>query len=239
MKQETTNIMIGLLVAAAGAAATIAVMGSGTPVSTNDRTAIEKVVREYILAHPEILPEAMEKLREREVAKAVNANRRAIETPFAGAWEGAADADVTIVQFFDYNCSFCRASMADIDRLLAADKRVRIVYRDFPVLGPESDRAARVSLAAAKAGKYPAFHRALYAAGAPDARAIKRVAKELDVNLTFAAHPAAQAEIDSNLGFARPLGLTGTPSWVIGNKVLSGAVGYEALKEAVAAARIR
>jgi protein-disulfide isomerase len=239
MNQGTTRIMIGLFAAAAGAAATVAVMASGTPVATNDRAAIEKIVRDYILSHPEILPEAMENLRAREVAKVVSINRKAIETPFAGAWEGAADADVTVVQFFDYNCSYCRASMADIDKLLAADKRVRIVYRDFPVLGPESESAARISIAAAKAGKYAAFHRAVYAAGRPEPRAVERIAKGLGIDLAFAADPAAQTEIDANLNLARPLGMTGTPSWVIGDKVLSGAVGYDALKEAVAAARAK
>ena len=239
MNEGARRIMIGLFAAAAGAAATVAVMASGTPVATGDRAAIEKIVREYILANPEILPAAMENLRGREITKAVNASRKAIETPFAGAWEGASDADVTVVQFFDYNCSYCRSSMVDIDKLLSADKRVRIVYREFPVLGPESENAARLSLAAAKAGKYAAFHRAVYAAGQPEGRALERIAKQLGVDLAFAADPAAQAEIDANLNLARPLGMTGTPSWVIGDKVLTGAVGYDALKDAVAAARAR
>ena len=239
MNQGAIRIMIGLFAAAAGAAATVAVMASGTPVSTNDRTAIEKIVRDYILSHPEILPEAMDNLRAREIAKVVNANRKALETPFASAWEGAADADVTIVQFFDYNCSFCRASMADIEKLLAADKRIRVVYRELPVLGPDSENAARISLAAAKAGKYAAFHRAVYAAGQPEPRTVERIAKGLGVDLTFASDPAAMAEINANLGLARPLQITGTPAWVIGDRTLSGAVGYEALKDAVAAARAR
>ena len=214
-------------------------MASGTPVATNDRAAIEKIVREYILAHPEILPEAMDNLRAREIAKVVNANRKALETPFAGAWEGASDADVTIVQFFDYNCSFCRASLADIEKLLATDKRVRVVYRELPVLGPDSENAARISLAAANSGKYAAFHRAVYAAGQPEPRVVERIAKGLGVDLTFASDPAAMAEINANLGLARPLQISGTPAWVIGDRTLSGAVGYEALKDAVAAARAR
>lgn len=237
MNEGAARFMIGLFAAAAGAAATVGVMASGTPVATNDRVAIEKIVRDYILANPEILPEAMENLRGREIAKVVKANRKAIEAPFAGAWEGAADADVTVVQFFDYNCGFCRSSMTDVDKLLAADKRVRIVYREFPVLGPDSENAARLSLAAAKAGKYPAFHRAVYAAGKAEPRAVERIAKQMGVDLAFAADPAVQAEIDANLNLARPLGMTGTPSWVIGDKVLQGAVGYDALKAAVAAAR--
>jgi protein-disulfide isomerase len=240
MNEGAIRIMIGFLAAAAGAAATVAVTANGgAPVKPTDRAAIEKIVREYILANPEILPEAMDNLRARETAKVVKANRKALETPFAGAWEGAADADVTIVQFFDYNCGYCRAAMADIEKLLANDKKLRVVYREFPVLGPDSDNAARISLAAAKAGKYPAFHRAVYAAGRPEPRNVERIAKGLGVDLAFASDPAAQAEIDANLGFARPLGITGTPAWIVGDKVLAGAVGYDALKEAVAAARAK
>ena len=230
--------MIGLLALAAGAAATAGVMNSGTPVSTTDRVAIEKIVHDYILSHPEILPQALENLRANDSAKAVQANRSAIETPFAGAWEGATNPDVTIVEFFDYNCGYCRKSLPDVDRLLAEDKRVRIVYREFPVLGPDSDHAARVSLAAAKAGKYAAFHRAVFAAGKPEAKAVERIAHDMGINIG-AADPAAQAEIDANLGLARALSLSGTPSWVIGNKLLSGAVGYEALRDAIAEARAR
>ena len=239
MNQGAIRIMIGLFAAAVGAAATVAVMAGGTPVATNDRAAIEKIVREYILANPEILPEAMDNLRARETAKVVNSNRKALETPFAGAWEGAADADVTIVQFFDYNCGYCRASLPDIEKLVAADKRIRVVYRELPVLGPDSENAARISLAAAKAGKYAAFHRAVYAAGQPEPRTVERIAKGLGVDLAFASDPAATAEIDANLGLARPLQITGTPAWVIGDRTLSGAVGYDALKEAIAAARAR
>ncbi len=240
MNEGATRIMIGILAAAAGAAAIIAVSASGSaPVAPTDRAAIEKIVREYILANPEILPEAMDNLRGRETAKVVKANRKALETPFAGAWEGSADADVTIVQFFDYNCGYCRAAMADIEKLIANDKKLRVVYREFPVLGPDSDAAARVSLAAAKAGKYPAFHRAVYAAGRPEPRNVERIAKGLGIDLAFASDPAAQAEIDANLSYARPLGISGTPAWIVGDKLLAGAVGYDALKEAVAAARAR
>ena len=240
MHQGTIRIMLGLFAAAAGAAATVAVMaGSTTAIVTTDRAAIEKIVREYILSHPEILPEAMENLRARELATVVAANRTTIETPFAGAWEGAADADVTIVQFFDYNCGYCRKSLSDIDRLLAADRKLRVVYRELPVLGPASENAARVSLAAAKAGKYASFHRAVYAAGQPEPRAVERIAKGLGIDLAFASDPAVQAEINTNLNLARPLQITGTPAWVVGDRVLSGAVGYDALKEAVAAARAR
>lgn len=237
MHEGNIRLLIGLSALAAGALAAAAATGSA-PVSTTDKTAIEKIVRDYILEHPEILPEAMQRLQDREVGRAVAANRRQIETPFAGAWEGSAQPDVTIVEFFDYNCGFCRQSVADIDRLLKEDPRLRIVYREFPVLGPDSEVAARASLAAAKAGKYPAFHRALFAAGRVDSASVARVARSLGIDPEGAA-AEAKAEIDANLSLQRALDLRGTPSWVVGNKVLGGAVGYDALKAAVAEARAR
>jgi len=236
MNEGNIRILIGLSALAAGALAAAAATGNTASVPPTEKAAIEKIVRDYILEHPEILPEAMQRLQDREIGKAVAANRGKIETPFAGAWEGSAQPDVTIVEFFDYACGFCRQSLPDIDRLLKEDPKLRIVYRDFPVLGPDSEVAARASLAAAKAGKYPAFHRALFAAGRPDTAAVTRVARALGID-PQGAGAEAQAEIDANLSLQRALDLRGTPSWVVGNKVLGGAVGYDALKAAIAEVR--
>jgi protein-disulfide isomerase len=236
MTERKTQIMVGLLGLVAGAAATAAVTASA-PVATGDRTAIEKIVHEYIVQHPEVVTEALQELERRELAKAVEANRASIETPFAGAWEGAKDADVTVVQFFDYNCGYCRAALPNIDKLLAEDKKLRVVYREFPVLGPDSENAARVSLAAAQAGKYAEFHRAVYAAGRPEPATVEKVAKQLGIGTSFASDPKAQTEIDANIALARPLRLTGTPSWVIGDQVFVGNVEFATLKKAVADAR--
>jgi protein-disulfide isomerase len=236
MNERTKQLMIGLAGIALGAAA-VAAVGTASPGAKADRAAIEKIVHDYIVTNPEILLEAQEALQKRQTAKAVDANRAAIETPFAGAWEGAADADVTLVQFFDYNCGYCRAALPNIEKLLADDKKLRVVYREFPVLGPDSESAARVSLAAAKSGKYPQFHRALYAAGRPEPATVEKVAQSLGIDLAFATDPAAQAQIDANLNLARPLGLTGTPSWVIGDQVFIGNVELAVLKEAIATAR--
>ena len=203
--------------------------------ATTDRAAIEAIVRDYILTHPEILPEAMSRLQSRETANAITANRDGIFKPFGNAWEGAADADVTIVQFFDYDCGYCRRSLPDIARLLSEDKLLRVVYREFPVLGPGSEVAAKVSLAAARGSNYPAFHRAMYAAKDLTQAEIDKVAARYAVKPT--SDPAIAKEIEANRALARPLGLTGTPSWVIGDQVLSGAVGYDALKAAIAVAR--
>ena len=227
--------MIGLLAAAAGAAATFAATASGPAVSITDKAAIEIIVRDYILEHPEILPQAMEKLQGRETAKAVTANRKLIETPFAGAWEGNPNGDVVLVEFFDYACGYCRASLPDIERLLKDDPKLKIVYREMPVLGPDSVAAAELSLRVAKTGRYAAFHRAAYAAR-PDAAAREKLARQFGVD-PKAKDAAVDTEISTNLQLQNGLRLTGTPSWVVGNKVLAGAVGYDALKAAIAEVR--
>ena len=238
MNKWSNTIVIVFAALVAGAAATVAVT-SHSPVSTTDKAAIERIVHNYIMEHPEILPEAMEHLRDREVTKSVNASRSLIETPFAGGWEGSATPDVTLVEFFDYACGYCRASIPVIDRLLKEDPKLRIVYREFPVLGPDSEAAAKVSLAAAKAGKYATFHRAMFAQGRPEPRAISTVAKQLGIDASFGNSAEATRELANNMELQRSLNLTGTPSWVVGDKVLSGAVGYDALKAAIAEARAR
>ena len=236
--------MTGLagLIAGAGAMALAVSVGASTaPAGDPNRAAIETIVHDYIMNHPEIIPEAMGKLQDRQVATQIDANRKAIETPFAGAWAGAKDGDVTLVEFFDYGCGFCRASVPDIERLLAEDRKLRIVFRELPILGDESGEAARASLAAAQQGKFLAFHRAMYAGDMPSKESIAKAqaASALDPKAVTAGQhaPAVQSEIDRNLELARTLNLSGTPSFIIGDKVLSGAVGYDELKKAIAKAR--
>lgn len=232
--------MIAVAAFLAGAAGVALATGAGGAPDP-ERAKIEAVVRDYILANPEIIPQAMEKLRAKEVAELVNTNRAKLETPFASAWAGAAKPDATLVVFYDYACGFCRQSVPDIERLLKEDPKLRIVFRELPILSAESETAARTALAAAQGGKFKRFHDALWAAGRPSAATIDAAAKTagLDPRATATAvtAPAIQSEIDSNIALARELGFSGTPSWVVGDQVLNGAVGYDALKAAVAAAR--
>jgi protein-disulfide isomerase len=243
LKEMRVRAMVALPVAlalVAGAAVVGAQTSGGGGVM--DRAAVEKIVREYILAHPEIIPEAMNGMQAREVRKLLADNRKEIETPFAGAVAGNPKGDVSVVVFFDYACPYCRQGHADTQKLVESDKNVRIVYRDFPVLSPASEEAAMVSLSAAQQGRYERFHNAMFetpgkvshertvamvrTAGLDELRTAK------DLN-----SQALRTEIKRNIDLGRALGLTGTPSYVVGNRILSGAVGYEALKEAVAEAR--
>jgi protein-disulfide isomerase len=196
------------------------------------------LVRTYLLEHPEVLPEAMERLRARETADAIGAHRAALETPFHSAWAGAADGDVVLVEFFDYACGFCRASNPDVARLLREDRRLKMVWREYPVLGPNSEQASIASLAAARAGRFRQFHDRLYADARPTEAAIAAAREAVGLGPAELTDEFRR-EIERNYEMARALGATGTPTWVVGDQVLQGAVGYEALKAAVAAARAR
>jgi protein-disulfide isomerase len=206
--------------------------------TTADRAQVERVVRDYVLANPELIPQAMQKLQDRETGKTVAASRGKIEQPYAGAWIGYPDADVTLVEYFDYNCGYCRASLPTIERLVAGDKNLRVVFRELPVLAESSRSAARASLAAAEQGKYKAFHDALYAAGPVTDATIAATARRTGVDIARLPDDA-DAEITKNLSVATTLGITGTPSWVVGDRVLSGAVPIEQLQDAIAAARAK
>jgi protein-disulfide isomerase len=228
-----------LLLAALLGAAAFALLQPLLPGS--DRARTEAIVRDYVLTHPEILPEAMQKLQEREVGKAVAANRSGIETPFAGAWAGNPQGDVTLVAYMDYACGYCRASLPAIEKLLADDPKVRIVYRELPILSPGSRTAAEWALAAAEQGKFRPFHAALYAQSGLGEDAIARAAATAGLDIararTTAGSQAVAQEIARNMQQAGQLGVTGTPTWVVGNQMLSGAIGYEGLSAAVAKAR--
>ncbi len=247
MKQGATSIMIGLLGMLAGAGATVMATGAvpgkaPEAVGVQDRAAIETIVREYILTHPEILPEAMKNLERHEAANRLKQQGDKVLQPFAGAWEGSARPDVTLVEFFDYACGYCRASRPDVDRLLAEDKGIRVVYRELPILGPPSVEAARASLAVAKlGGNYGAFHRTLFGAGRPSPAAIDAAMTASGVDMKAARaisnSPDIGKEITENLTLQQDLGLSGTPSWVIGDQLIGGAVGYDELKAAISEAR--
>ena len=218
---------------------------SGTDPAANlsrtDRAAIEAVVKDYILAHPEILPQAMENLQNRETTKRLAGIRNELEMPFPGVVLGNPQGKVTLVEFTDFACTYCKQSVADIEALVKEHPDLRVVVREFPILSPQSAEAAKMGFAAARQGKYAAFHTAMFAAGRPDTAAIEAAAKTAGVDLARAkadlARPDFEAELIRNGDLARQLGFTGTPSWVVGDTVLSGAVGKDRLAEAIVAAR--
>lgn len=205
------------------------------------KIAVERVVHDYILEHPEILPEAMKNLATKESAKQLSGIRGGIERPFPGAVLGNPAGKVTLVEFTDFACGYCRQSVADVEALVAEHPDLRIVIRELPILSPESADAARWALAAAEQGKYRAFHNAMFAAGRPGADTIQAAAAAAGLDIararTAIADPRIEAELKRNYAFAQQLGFNGTPSWIAGDQIISGAVGKERLAEAVVAAR--
>ena len=196
-----------------------------------------RIVRQGMLSDPKILSDTVDALRDSQYAPVLNSNRAAIETPFGSSWKGAAKPEVTLVEFFDYACPYCKASNPYVDRLLQEDKGLRIVYRELPILGPDSVTAARLSLAASGAGRFAQFHDTLWAAGRPAPDTIAKASQAAGIAPTPTNDPAIEAELKRNFQLAGQLGATGTPLFVIGDRVMNGAVGYDALKQAIAVAR--
>lgn len=196
--------------------------------------------RDWLLAHPEILPEMAEAYQANESKARLADVSDEVTRPFPGAVLGNPEGTVTLVEFTDYGCTFCRQSVADVKALVAANPDLRVVMREWPIFAGSQD-AARMALAAAQQGKYAAFHDAMFLYGPPSETTIARAARaaglDMDAAQAFAQSRAAQFELENNIALARQLGFDGTPSWVAGEKVFAGAIGRERLAEAVEAAR--
>lgn len=196
--------------------------------------------RDWLLAHPEILPEMAEAYQANESKARLADVSDEVTRPFPGAVLGNPEGTVTLVEFTDYGCTFCRQSVADVKALIAANPDLRIVVREWPIFAG-SQEAARMALAAAQQGKYAAFHDAMFLYGPPSETTIASAAKaaglDMEAARAFAGSRAAEFEVQKNIELARQLGFDGTPSWVAGEKAFAGAVGRERLAEAVEAAR--
>ena len=219
----------------------------------DQRGEIEKIVREYLLSHPEVLQDAMAELEKRQTAEdaekhlaAIKDNATAIFSSPRQVNLGNLQGDVTMVEFFDYNCAFCKRAMSDMLDLLKTDTKLRVVLKEFPVLGEGSVQAAQVAVAVRmqdKAGKkYLDFHTKLLGGRGPadKARALA-VAKEVGFDMTRLDKDLQSDEVkqtlEENLKLAEGLGLNGTPSYVFPAEVVVGAVGLPALKGKINSAR--
>jgi protein-disulfide isomerase len=197
--------------------------------------------RDYLYAHPEVLPEAMSRYQAQQRQAQLAPVRDQLQTPFPGAVLGNPNGKVTLVEFSDYACSYCRASVADVQQLIAANPDLRVVVREYPILRPESVDAARMGLAAAQQGKFAAFHEAMYALGPPTRQTIEQAARQAGVDLAQANKAIAGGLYDSflkaNIALGNRIGIDGTPGWVIGDRIIDGAVGLATLGGAVEEAR--
>jgi protein-disulfide isomerase len=230
-----------------------AVAASAQSIPDAQRGEIEKIVREYLIQHPEVLQEAMSALEKKQAADEVLKNKAAItqnaESIFSSPRQvvtGNPQGDVTFVEFFDYNCGYCKRAMADMLDLIKNDPKLKVVLKEFPVLGPGSVEAARVAVAVRmqdKTGKkYMDFHQKLLGGrGQADKARALAAAKDAGLDMARLERDMASDEVRQTLAesldLAEKLGLNGTPSYVIGSNVIVGAVGLDKLKENINSAR--
>jgi protein-disulfide isomerase len=240
------------------AAAMMLALPAATPTraqtfSADQRQEIEGIVKNYLLQHPEVMQDVMAELEKRQKAAEAEKNRAAVAdnnaTIFSSSHQvvlGNPQGNVTMVEFFDYNCGYCKHALSDMLTLLKTDPNLKFVLKEFPVLGEGSVEAAHVAVAArmqdVTGKKYIEFHQKLLGSRGPadKARALA-AAKEAGFDMARIEKDMASDEvkktIDENLKLAELIGVNGTPSYVVGDEVVVGAVGLDTLKEKIAAER--
>ena len=239
------------LLPAAFAALSIALLAplasaqEATPIPLPQKAEIEKIVHDYLMEHPEVIRDAIQALQAKEEenkadaqTQAVSANKEQLlndpATPVAGNPVG----DVTIVEFFDYHCPYCKTVAAPLNQLLQEDKGVRLVLKEFPILGEDSVLASHAALASVGQGKYWEFHQALMEhKGKFDMDVLKSIAAKVGIDPAKLEADMGQQQIEpmisANHKLARALDLNATPTFIIGDQVIEGAVPLERLKELI------
>jgi protein-disulfide isomerase len=247
MRRLLGSLLAALLLALTAAGA----LAQTAPISPEQREAFRQMIREYLLENPEVLVEAMERLEERRRQQAAEQAQRTIAERRSEMFDnpahpviGNASGDVTIVEFFDYRCPYCRQVHGPLVQLRREDPNIRFVHIQLPILGNDSVLAARAALAARRQDKYAALHNALMDARATlDQPAVSRIAASVGVNvqqmIADMNRPEITQLIEANRALAEALGIEGTPAFVIGNRLIPGAVGIEQLRTLVAEARRR
>lgn len=213
------------------------------------RQEIEAILRDYLLKNPSIIKEAMQALQAQEAAaaaaakrKALAENRAALLQDASGTTLGNPKGDVTMVVFLDYQCGYCKRLESVLQELLKQDPGVRLVLKDFPILGPESVLAARIALAARAKGQYADFLHAFMTAQELNAKSIDAIAARFgwpDAATKAAANKEVDQLLEANYALANSLSLTGTPAIVIGDRLLEGAANLETLAALVMAERAK
>jgi protein-disulfide isomerase len=242
-------LITGLKAVLAGAAMAVAMAFAAVAQQAPDRAAVENIVRDYLLANPEIIVEAMGVLRERERVAEETRSRAAVASNYDALAlspndpvAGDPDGDVVIVEFFDYRCPYCKRVLDPLIKAVEEDGNIRLVFKEYPILGPESVLAARAALASQKQEKYKEFHIALMSVEGPLNEAnILNVAESIGLDTgqlqSDMSDPAIQRQIAANYGLANNLGIKGTPAFVIGREIVPGAITMEEMKSYIARAR--
>ncbi len=249
--RSTAAVLLGLGAALVAVPAS-AQQAAAQPFTPDQRSALEAIIKDVLLRNPEIIQDALVELEKRQQQAQLDAQKQVLVTERATIFEspnsavaGNPQGDVTVVEFFDYNCGFCKRSLVDMQELMKQDPKLKVVLKDFPVLGPDSVEASRVAVAAKnqlKGEKYWAFHSQLMATRGRvnGARAIE-VARENGANVDQLRRDmeseATRAIIEETVVLGDRLGLTGTPAFIIADEIIFGAVGVDQLKGRIANVR--
>jgi protein-disulfide isomerase len=234
------------------AAAMLLALPAAAPAQTftpDQQHQIESIVKDYLIAHPEVLQDAMAALDKRQKDADAEKARTTIKAENATIFNsphqvvlGNPHGSVTLVEFFDYNCAFCKRALPDMLQLMKTDPNLKFVLKEFPVLGPGSIEAAHVAVAARMQDptglKYSEFHqRLLGGRGAVDEARALAVAKEVGFDMgrieKDMKSDEVKATIDEDMKLADALGIDGTPSYVVGDELVVGAVGFDELKKKI------
>lgn len=211
-----------------------------------DKARVSAAVAEALRTNPEIVVEALQAMQSRQgqmeqmrAKQAVVANRAALEQDGNSAVGGNPRGDVTLVEFSDYRCPYCREALAIVNALMKSDPNLRVVYKEFPILGPESMMAARAAVAARSSSYYAAFHEALMTAPSPlNEEAVLKIAGSVGINVSALQLELRSPDIDqilaANHALAQEIGINGTPAFVIGDTLLPGVVSLAELQQLVA-----
>jgi protein-disulfide isomerase len=244
MLTRARSVILSLLCGLAAAAGYSGSVKAADP-NAVQRPQIEAIIHDYLMQHPDVLIAALhvaeEKLHRDDDAKASQAvvqHRHDVYNDTATPVGGNPQGNVTVVEFFDYRCPYCKQVEPSLDSMLKQDSRLRLVYKEFPILGPVSVTAAHAALAARAQGKYDAFHTAMMEArGNITDDTVYQIAGSVGLNVDKLKHdmasPEVAQEIKANMNLADALDIHGTPAFIIGEKVVPGALDLDALKKMV------
>ena len=208
----------------------------------------DATIERYIRAHPEVLEQSLQgllakreaELRDHQKTALVTKQKELLYDPMSPV-SGNPKGEITLVEFYDYRCGFCKKAASAVTELQKVDPRVRVVYKDLPILGEPSELAAKAALASQAQGKHQAFHEALLASHADMSKdAILKIAVKVGLDAkrleTDMANPKWQAVIDKNRVLARELGISGTTGFIVGKELVPGWLDLNGLKELIARA---
>ncbi|MBX3334110.1 MAG: DsbA family protein [Nitrospira sp.] len=217
-------------------------------VSATSQDATDAAIERYIRTHPEVIEQSLQalevkreaELRERQKSALATKQDELLHDP-ASPVSGNPKGEITVVEFYDYRCGYCKRAAPAVTELQKVDPRVKVVYKDFPILGEPSELAAKAALASQAQGKHQAFHEALLASHSDMTKEeILKIAVSVGLNTkrleADMANPKWQAAIDKNRALAQELGISGTPGFIVGNELVPGALDLNGLKEFIARA---